>query len=548
MSGDLSGYLPLTGGTMTGALNVQTPTENANAATKAYVDSAVQNAKDPEMEGRVEALETSQATQDTEISNLKNGTTALPYIKDTGDTVTGTYDFTGADLTVKTPTADASPATKAYVDSAVQNAKDPELAERVTAVENKNTVQDGEIDALQTQMQNMQNGTINLPYLPLIGGALTGAVTTNRQSFGENELVTKQYVDSQVGNTGTHGHMAFVDTVKIAPGASHTFNRESGKDYLFQIYPYTMVSNQWDFILSRRTTTTIGYGSTNFMLPAGVNIESDMGYVENVCFKTKATSSDITFVPYDDQTGKQAGCVVTMYEFVADGDQPTPPPDPTTSFTTLSGDYSTTVTVQGTGSNKASNTEALQYLVDNTKGNLYKFTDHEGTVYWFTSTNAVTMTGDTVTVAGCDYVVGSGTMVSSGGTLVFTKWNPDPFNGFPPAYYAKYKGSGINTVLGVISSSGERSFNTIQEAISDAQSNITAFATKYPYGFYRSRSGHNSALVHGINVQIDTYGIAFNAKEENNDFGALDYHGVFFYCNWNNKKWYWAEGRLSEYI
>ena len=87
IEGDLAGYLPLTGGTMTGALNVQTPTENANAATKAYVDQAVQNATAPELENRVEALETSQATQDTEIANLKSGTTALPYIKDTGDTV-----------------------------------------------------------------------------------------------------------------------------------------------------------------------------------------------------------------------------------------------------------------------------------------------------------------------------------------------------------------------------------------------------------------------------------------------------------------------------
>src|SRR5699024_5380917 len=86
VTGDLSGYLPLTGGTMTGALNVQTPTEAANAATKKYVDDAVQNATDPKLAGRVEALETSQAQQDTEISNLKNGTTALPYIKDTGDT------------------------------------------------------------------------------------------------------------------------------------------------------------------------------------------------------------------------------------------------------------------------------------------------------------------------------------------------------------------------------------------------------------------------------------------------------------------------------
>lgn len=93
VTGDLSGYLPLTGGTMTGALNVQTPTEDANAATKKYVDDAVQNAKDPELAGRVEALETSQAQQDTEIANLKSGTTALPYVKKTGDTMSGNLDM-----------------------------------------------------------------------------------------------------------------------------------------------------------------------------------------------------------------------------------------------------------------------------------------------------------------------------------------------------------------------------------------------------------------------------------------------------------------------
>ena len=38
---ELGAYLPTTGGTITGALSVQTPTQNAHAATKAYVDSAV---------------------------------------------------------------------------------------------------------------------------------------------------------------------------------------------------------------------------------------------------------------------------------------------------------------------------------------------------------------------------------------------------------------------------------------------------------------------------------------------------------------------------
>lgn len=419
IEGDLAGYLPLAGGTMTGALNVQTPTEDANAATKAYVDQAVTDATGgitpdvTKLKSDVEALQQSQTAQDTEIANLKNGSTSLPYIKNTGDTVTGTYDFTGADLTVKTPTADASPATKAYVDSAVQNATDPELAERVTAVENKNTVQDGEIDALQTQVQNMQNGTTSLPYLPLVGGNVTGAITTTRTSFGDKELVTKEYVDAHVGNTGPTGHMEFVDAAKLTIDASIKIVREANTDYCIQMYCF--YSNAEHPTLQGIAIFS-GYTGTN------------AGTSEGLTFT--ANSSEILIT---NNTGSYA--IINIYKFVADGEQPEPV-DPTTSFTTLSGDYSSAVTVQGTGSNKSSNTEALQWLVDNTKGNLYKFTDHAGTVYWFSSVNPVTMSGDTVTVEGCNYVVGDSTMVYATGTLVFTKYDTMDA-GFPPAGYTK---------------------------------------------------------------------------------------------------------------
>ena len=463
VTGDLSGYLPLTGGTMTGALNVQTPTENANAATKAYVDQAVQNATDPELTERVEALETSQTQQDTEIANLKNGTTALPYIKDTGDTVTGTYDFTGADLTVKAPTAAASPATKAYVDSAVQNAKDPELAERVTAVENTNTVQDGEIDTLQTQMQNLQNGTIDLPYLPLIGGALTGAVTTNRQSFGENELVTKKYVDSQVGNTGPTGHMEFVDAAFIAVNATKTFKKTADEKMVI------MCASTAD------EDSVASDGGKQILLWTG---DDSISYQYAMTGASISTMSD-TQLKIGPDVGNRVGIIVAGWKFVEDGDQPTPPPDPSESFTTLSGDYSSSISVQGTGSNKSNNTEALQTLVDNTKGNLYKFTDHAGTVYWFTCTNAVTMAGDTVTVANCDYVVGDGTTVYSGGTLVFKAWQASPADQFTQLNgpYTVTAGGGtstdfhdedtaLNTVLGR---------GTYNYKVTDAVSNITYY-------------------------------------------------------------------------
>ena len=462
VTGDLSGYLPLTGGTMTGALNVQTPTENANAATKKYVDDAVQNATDPELAGRVEALETSQAQQDTEIANLKNGTTALPYIKDTGDTVTGTYNFTGADLTVKAPTADASPATKAYVDSAVQNAKDPELAERVTAVENTNTVQDGEIDALQTQMQNLQNGTINLPYLPLIGGALTGAVTTNRQNFGENELVTKQYVDKQVGNVGATGHMEFVNSVMLLQNASYNLPVADNTEYIVIAFP---LCEQTD------------HGNTLWLSTA--RAMGNQPIIMGDSLRVSINESNLTVSTGN--VGDKRGNIVTFYKFISDGDQPTPAPDPSESFTTLSGDYSSAISVQGTGSNKASNTEALQTLVDGTKGNLYKFTDHAGTVYWFTCANAVTMTGDTVTVTDCDYVVGDGTTVYSGGTLVFKAWQASPADQFTQLNGPYTVTADGGTILAT--DSGEKALNQLlvwgryHYKVTDAVSKITYYIT-----------------------------------------------------------------------
>lgn len=449
-------YVKKAGDTMTGALNMQNnkvtnvaaPTENGDAVNKGYVDTAV--------------------------SGLTDGTTALPYVKKAGDTMTGNLDMgpyiviqtsvpsknqqvankryvdtadavldaaikkevqdrttaiagiqteidgvsgdlsgylplaggtmAGA-LNVQTPTEDANAATKAYVDQAVQNATDPELAERVTAVENKNTVQDGEIDALQTQMQNMQNGTINLPYLPLIGGALTGAVTTNRQNFGENELVTKKYVDKQVGNVGENGHLQFINSAKLAANTAVTIQRESGADYCFTEF------------VNINLKPNVG---------GGVILSDWNGTISTAnLYRVTANASEIEITNVS-----ATPAIVTVYKFVADGDQPTPAPDPSESFTTLSGDYSSAISVQGTGSNKASNTEALQSLVDGTKGNLYKFTDHAGTVYWFTCANAVTMTGDTVTVANCDYVVGDGTTVYSGGTLVFKTWQASPADQF----------------------------------------------------------------------------------------------------------------------
>lgn len=153
VTGDLSGYLPLTGGTMTGALNVQTPTENANAATKKYVDDAVQNATDPELAGRVEALETSQAQQDTEIANLKNGTTALPYVKKAGDSMTGVLNMSNNKVTnVADPTANGD-----AVNYKTMNAMKTDLESQISDLSDLLDAANQKIQDLEQRVEELEN-------------------------------------------------------------------------------------------------------------------------------------------------------------------------------------------------------------------------------------------------------------------------------------------------------------------------------------------------------------------------------------------------------
>ena len=387
VSGDLSGYLPLTGGTMTGALNVQTPTEDANAATKKYVDDAVQNATDPELAERVEALETSQATQDTEIANLKSGTTALPYIKDTGDTVTGTYDFTGADLTVKAPTADASPATKAYVDS---------------------------------KITNLENGSTALPYVKKAGDSMTGVlnmsnnkVTNVADPTADGDAVNKKYVDDKATETETtlkeyvDGHSGGFENAVIVGlydmTKTRSIPREANNNYLFIILPTTPFEDK-----DSSVTCTIRNGSNQ-----GIN-----GYRQQI----GASTDQFTFTG----TG-----YVMVYRVAV-----TPVPvDPATKFNQI--DLSNYVgRVSGSTVNTASDFKAaLQYILDNNSGKYFYYgTDHDNTTWFFASdTELSTLSNDF-------YTCGNG--VQNNGTAVQETFNlykyVEPTIEFPPSGYTNH--------------------------------------------------------------------------------------------------------------
>lgn len=150
-----NGLVTLAGGATANAnriQNVGAPTENSDAATKSYVDAAVANVEqNPTFEGNI--------TLD-------------------GGTVTG----------LGTPTNDSDAANKGYVDTAVDGVN-------------------SDINQINTDITNIENGTTALPYLKTAGGTMTGAIAMgNNKVTGlgaptdGGDAANKTYVDSAIAN------------------------------------------------------------------------------------------------------------------------------------------------------------------------------------------------------------------------------------------------------------------------------------------------------------------------------------------------------------
>ena len=210
VNGNATGTLAVENISVSGTATVGEPVNDTDAASKKYVDQAVQNATGgitpdvSKLKQDVAALQESQTTQDSQISaaaqtaqtaqetaqaaktaadqaaqdvaSIKNGSTALPYIKDTGDTVTGNYDFTGGTLQVAAPTRPADAATKQYVDNAVSQATDPALTGRVEALETWQAQLDTWQTQQDTEIANLKNGSTALPYVKKTGDSMTGVL------------------------------------------------------------------------------------------------------------------------------------------------------------------------------------------------------------------------------------------------------------------------------------------------------------------------------------------------------------------------------------
>ena len=409
LEGDLAGYLPLTGGTMTGALNVQTPTEDANAATKAYVDS--------------------------KITNLENGSTALPYVKKTGDAMTGVLNMSNNKVTdVADPTAAGDAVNKKYVDEHVPTITGPTghmefvdacyLAPGATKTWNK---QENEIYCVQmyTDLAIMMEVTF-----------LHNMLWKSDPATGDN--FSSQNYQGFINVTSTSLEITS-STLFVPNGIAVTLYKyiEDGEQ---PEVDYTRLFMNLDMSgYNGETTGTTVYTGTDFQdalsymvktvdlysskLPyTGTDNSGNKWYTISTDVYAELTENSYTmaYTVKENETTVKQQLVLTKVNAA-----------PTTKFNQI--DLSNYVGgLSGSTVNTASDfNAALQYILDNNTGkHFYYGTDHTGTTWYFASDNELSaLSNDSYTCG--NGVQNNGTAVQE--TFVMNKYvEPTPSEGYPP--------------------------------------------------------------------------------------------------------------------
>ena len=209
ISNSLNNYLPLTGGTMAGTINmgnhsitnVNNPTNTNDVANKFYVD--------------------------TSISSLSNSLKSL-YLPLSGGTLSGTLNLSNNRIMgVGTPTSNNDAVNKSYVDNYITGAgstiaKNNLTASRVVVSDTSGKISvsgvttaelgylSGATSNIQTQLNNKAASSHTHNYLPLAGGTMSGAINlgTNKiTNLGAptsgTDATTKTYVDTQIATKQT---------------------------------------------------------------------------------------------------------------------------------------------------------------------------------------------------------------------------------------------------------------------------------------------------------------------------------------------------------
>ena len=250
-------YLPIKGGTMQGAINMggfsisnlPTPSANADAATKKYVDDAISGGITPptgdylplsggQMSGNIDMdsnriTSLGAPTAGTDAVNKDYVDTAVTgFLPTTGGTMTGNISMSGSSKVTQAtaPSENADLTNKQYVDQQIAaGAYTLPVASSSTLGgvkigENVNVTDDGTI-------------SVNIPsvtgFLPTTGGTMTGNISmsgsskvTQAAAPTENaDLTNKQYVDQQIaagGYTLTPATASTLGGVKIGENVNVT--------------------------------------------------------------------------------------------------------------------------------------------------------------------------------------------------------------------------------------------------------------------------------------------------------------------------------------
>lgn len=195
-------YLPLNGNLgMEGDLNANShsitnlmpPVNGGDASNKQYTD-----AMDTNTLSDAKSYADTKAEQVVSDAHTYTDAKVAEYLPLEGGVMTGVVSMGNNRIEgVSTPIDDSHAANKKYVDDAVANISGNPSPE-IEAIKQKNTEQDESIAELTEGLQQVADGSKELPYLKLTGGSLTGSVSTIETEFEENDLVNKKYVDNAI--------------------------------------------------------------------------------------------------------------------------------------------------------------------------------------------------------------------------------------------------------------------------------------------------------------------------------------------------------------